>query len=215
MCSSMGVEVTDICMDKESDCIIVYSNGVSHDSNNETFPSHHNVMLSYVNGDPELQGTEEGMEAKEYEVEQSTLSSNLEAGLSEEKAEQETTKTKNNRSRVPKTVSKLAAANVQMKHTVPQPFALATGKHASCGTLLLWLELDAGTAAHEVYVFQQPQLVLWKPLQPNNKKHPDHDACSVSSTKRGGCPQAIQNEFDIQGATNLCEVSKAKLEEEL
>ena len=156
MCSSMGVEVTDICMDKESDCVIVYSNGVSQDSNTETFPSHHNVMQSYVNGDPELQGTEEVTEAKEYEVKecttensvekselshienskekQSMLSSNLEASLSEDKVEQETAKTKNSKSRVSKQVSKLAAANVRMKHTVPQPFALATEKCASCGT---------------------------------------------------------------------------------
>ncbi|XWS53864.1 hypothetical protein CRYUN_Cryun10bG0037000 [Craigia yunnanensis] len=209
----MGVEVTDICMDEESDCVIVYSNGVSQDSNTETFPRHHNVMQSYVNGDPELQGTEEGTEAKEYEVkecttensvekselshienskeEQSMLSSNLEAGLCEDKVKQETAKTKNSKSRVSKHVS---AANVRMKHTIPQPFALATEKRASSGTRPAVAEPDAGTGvnkssntngAHHPNTTkqnQQPHLVLRKPLQPNNKKHPDDDeSCSITS----------------------------------
>ncbi|XWS39226.1 hypothetical protein CRYUN_Cryun18bG0032200 [Craigia yunnanensis] len=209
----MGVEVTDICMDKESDCIIVYSNGVSQNSNDETFLSHHNAIQSYMNGDPELQGTEEGTEAKDYEVkecttensvekselsqienskeEQSMLSSNLEAGLSEDKVEQETAKTKNNKSRVSKhVVPKLAAANVRMKHTVPQPFALATEKRASCGTRPAVAEPSVNKSsntngAHHPNTTkqnQQLQLVLRKPLQPSNKKHPDDDeSCSVTS----------------------------------
>ena len=67
-CCSTGVGVKDICMDKELDCIIVYSNGISQDSNNETFPNHHNAMHACMNGDPKLQGIEEDVEAKEYEV---------------------------------------------------------------------------------------------------------------------------------------------------
>ena len=166
MCSSMGVEVTDICMDKDSDCVIVFSNGVSQYSNNEPFPSHHDAMQSYVKGDPE-----EGTKAKEYEVkecttensvekselshienskeEQSMLSSNLEAGLLEDKVKQETAETKNNKSRVPKHVSKLAAVNIRMKHTVPQPFALATEKRALCGTRPAVAEADAGTGVNK------------------------------------------------------------------
>ncbi|XWS13783.1 hypothetical protein CRYUN_Cryun36dG0067700 [Craigia yunnanensis] len=223
MSSSMGVEVTDICMNKESDCVIVFSNGVSQYSNNEPFPSHHDALQSYVNGDPELEGTE----AKEYEVkecttensvekselsrienskeEQSMLRSNLEAGLLEDKVKQETAKTKNNKSRVSKHVSKLAAVNVRMKQTVPQPFALATEKRASCGTRPAVAEADVGigvnkssntNGAHHpntkkqnqllmksLYVCQLLQLFLRKPLQPNNKKHPDDDeSCSVTST---------------------------------
>ncbi|TYI12194.1 hypothetical protein ES332_A09G260400v1 [Gossypium tomentosum] len=42
----MEVEVTNICMDKESDCVIIYSNGSSQDSNNEAFSSYHNAMQS-------------------------------------------------------------------------------------------------------------------------------------------------------------------------
>ncbi|KAG4126381.1 hypothetical protein ERO13_D10G153300v2 [Gossypium hirsutum] len=213
MCSSMGVEVTNICMDKQSDCAIVYSNGVSND---ETFHSHHNAMRSYTDGDPELQGTDEGTEAKEYEVkecttedsvvkseqsqienakeEQSMLNSNLYAGLPEDEVKHETARTKNNKTRVSKHVSKPAAANVRTKHTVPQPFALATEKRASSGPRPAVSEANAGTGLNKSSSIncalhlntrkqnQQPQLVLRKPLQPNNKKHSDDDeSYSVTS----------------------------------
>lgn len=189
----MGVEVTDICMDKESDCVKVYSNGVSQDSNDESFPSHHDAMQSYVDGDPELQDIEEGIEAKEFEVKecttensvekselshiennteaQSMLSSNLEAGLPEIKVKQETAKAKNNKSKVSKHASKLAAANFRVKHTVPQPFALATEKRASSGTRPAMAELDAGTGvnksvntngAHHPNTTKQNQVILIK-----------------------------------------------------
>ncbi|OMO95567.1 hypothetical protein COLO4_15796 [Corchorus olitorius] len=205
----MGVEVTDICMDKESDSVIVYSNGVSEDSNSETFPSHHDA-----NGDSVLQGTEEGMEAKDYEVKECTTensiensepshienneeehavqSSNLEAGMPEEKVKQETAKTKNNKSKLSKPVSKVAAVNVRIKHTVPQPFALATEKRASNGTRPAVAESDAvsgvkksskANGALHPNTTKQNQAQLRKPLQPNNKKHPDDDdTCSVTST---------------------------------
>ncbi|KAE8670571.1 Protein WVD2-like 1 [Hibiscus syriacus] len=202
--ASMGVEITDIRMDKQSDSIIVQSNGVLLDSNDETFQSQHDAMQSYVNGDPDLQGTEEGSEAKEYEVkectteksvvksepshientkeEQSLLSSNLDTG-----------KPKYNKSRVSKHVSKHAAANIRTKHTVPQPFALATEKRASSGTRLASAEACTGTglnkysntigALHpDTKKQNQPQSALRKPLQPNNKKHPDDDeSYSVNS----------------------------------
>ncbi|XP_017623744.1 protein WVD2-like 3 isoform X5 [Gossypium arboreum] len=168
MCSSMGVEVTDICMEKQSDCAIVYSNGVSND---ETFHSHHNAMQSYTDGDPELQGTDEGTEAKEYEVkecttedsvvkseqsqienakeERSMLNSNLYSGLPEDEVKHETARTKNNKMRVSKHVSKPAAANVRTKHTVPQPFALATEKRASSGPRPAVSETNAGTGLNK------------------------------------------------------------------
>ncbi|KAE8731903.1 Protein WVD2-like 1 [Hibiscus syriacus] len=201
----MGVEVTDICMDKQSDSIIVQSNGFSLDSNDEAFHSHHDAMQSYVNGDPDLQGTEEGSEAKEYEVkecttensvlkselshientkeEQSMLSSNLDTG-----------KAKYKKSRVSKHESKHAVANIRTKHTVPHPFALATEKRASSGTRLASAEACTGTGLNKSSNTtgalhpdprkqnQQPQSVLRKPLQPNNKKHPDDDeSYSVNS----------------------------------
>ncbi|GMI69902.1 WAVE-DAMPENED 2-LIKE 3 [Hibiscus trionum] len=195
----MGVEVPDICMDKQSDRVIVQSNGVSLDSNDETFHSHHDAMQSYVDGDPELQGKEEGSEAKEYEVkecttENSVVKSDL-SHIENTKEEQrllssnfDTGKTKNNKSRVSK-----HAANVRTKHTVPQPFALATEKRASSltrpaadeactGTGLNKSSNAAGALHPDTRKQNQPQSVLRKPLQPNNKKHHDDDeSYSVNS----------------------------------
>ncbi|XVF66547.1 hypothetical protein PTKIN_Ptkin10aG0045500 [Pterospermum kingtungense] len=122
------------------------------------------------------------------------LSSNIEAALSEEKVEQQIPETKNSKSRVSKPVSKLAAENVRIKHTVPKTFALATEKRASCRTRPCVAEPDAGTGVnkssntngachpHSTKQNQQPQLVLRKSLQPNNKRHPDDDeSYSVTS----------------------------------
>ncbi|KAJ4722608.1 Protein WVD2-like [Melia azedarach] len=206
----MGIEVTDVCMDKEADCVIVYSNGVSHDSDHETIPNHHDVAGSYVQ-----QSAEDNTEVKEYEVkecttentfemsglshmekgkeEQSVVSSNPEAGLTVEKVKPEDVKTKdNNKSRlVVKHASKATAGNVRTKHTIPQPFALATEKRASNGTRPAAAEptivnkLSNSNSARYLNAkkHNQPPLVPRKPLQPNNKKHPDEeDSCSVASS---------------------------------
>ncbi|KAF2313943.1 hypothetical protein GH714_020760 [Hevea brasiliensis] len=167
--SAMGVEVTDICMDKEPDCVIVYSNGVSHDLNHETVPNHHDVLESYepINGVPEVQSSEESSEAKEYEVKECTteisvettevphdekskeqknvVSSKFEAGLKEEKVKPGKEKTKDNSKSQScrKPASKAAPGVVPIKHTVPQPFALATEKRASSGTRPTGSDLDA------------------------------------------------------------------------
>ncbi|KAJ9154204.1 hypothetical protein P3X46_027566 [Hevea brasiliensis] len=215
----MGVEVTDICMDKEPDCVIVYSNGVSHDLNHETVPNHHDVLESYepINGVPEVQSSEESSEAKEYEVKECTteisvettevphdekskeqknvVSSKFEAGLKEEKVKPGKEKTKDNSKSQScrKPASKAAPGVVPIKHTVPQPFALATEKRASSGTRPTGSDLDApfgvnkssnaNNVLHPNATKQnQPLGVPRKPLQPNNKKHPDEeDTCSVIS----------------------------------
>uniref|UniRef100_A0A2P2INQ2 TPX2 C-terminal domain-containing protein n=2 Tax=Rhizophora mucronata TaxID=61149 RepID=A0A2P2INQ2_RHIMU len=155
----MGMEVTDICMDKEPDCVIVYSNGVSHNSNNEKIPNQHHILESNetINGDTEIQSSEESTEAKEYEVKECTTeisvdttkispaeksedqivqSTEFEAGLREKRINLGNPKAKGkNKSRAPmKHASKLAPAEfVRTKHTVPRPFALATEKRASSG----------------------------------------------------------------------------------
>ncbi|KAJ0092175.1 hypothetical protein Patl1_25223 [Pistacia atlantica] len=184
----MGIEVTDVCMDKEADCVIVYSNGVSHDSDHETIPNHHDGVGSYGDGNPEQQGVEESTEVKEYEVkvcttetsieicglnhmeknkeEQNIANSNLEAGLPEEKT----------------------------KHTIPKPFSLATEKRASNGAHPAVAEPYAATAVNKssnangvrnrnTKKKNQPPMVPRIPLQPKNKKHPDEeDSCSVASS---------------------------------
>ncbi|XP_012069780.1 protein WVD2-like 3 isoform X2 [Jatropha curcas] len=215
----MGIEVTDICMDKERDCVIVYSNGVSHDSDHETHPNRHDILESYepINGVTELQSSDESPEAKEYEVKECTteipvettevpradkskedpnlVSSKFEAGLQEEKVKSEKEKKDVDKSRTSvQLVSKAAPSGVvRTKHTVPQPFALATEKRASSGNRPTGPGLDAtagvnkSSSANNVLhpnttKQNQPLGVSRRPLQPTNKKHPDEeDACSVTS----------------------------------
>ncbi|KAK9289149.1 hypothetical protein L1049_017622 [Liquidambar formosana] len=217
----MGIEVTDICMDKEPDRVIFYSNGVSNDSSHGTAPIHHDVVESYehINGDPELPTLEESTDVKEYEVKECTIensveisevcqaenckeekdvsSENVEAGLSKEKVNSEAPNTKDNKkSRSMKPSSKPASGNVRTKCTVPQPFALATEKRASSGTRPVGTEIDVGSGvpkSSNAKNLQPPNttkqnkqispLVSRKPLQPDNKKHPDEeDSCSVTSS---------------------------------
>ncbi|KAK0607800.1 hypothetical protein LWI29_020757 [Acer saccharum] len=217
---AMGIEVTDVCMDKEADCVIVYSNGVSPDSDHETIPNHNDLEGSYehVDGNPELQSGEESTEVKEYVVkectnenpveiselghidknkeEQNIVSSNLEAGLPGEKVKPDDLKTKdiNKSQSAAKHASKATAGHVRTKHTIPQPFALATEKRASSGTRPAVTETYAAAAGNKTSIangvkrlntkkLNQPPLVSRKPLQPNNKKRPDEeDTCSVASS---------------------------------
>uniref|UniRef100_A0A6M2EW80 TPX2 C-terminal domain-containing protein n=1 Tax=Populus davidiana TaxID=266767 RepID=A0A6M2EW80_9ROSI len=217
----MGIEVTDICMDKEPDCVIVYSNGVSHDQTHETVPHDHGVLESYepINGVPELHSSEESTEAKEYEVKECTtevsvevtelshaekneegqhvVCSNFEDGLKVKKVQAVNRKSKDigQQKSSTKRVSKPASAAVaQTKHTVPQPFALATEKRASSGIRPSGPEPDITNGVNKSFKANnvlrqnptkqnQPLSVSRKPLQPNNKKHPDEeDNCSVTSS---------------------------------
>ncbi|XP_038722341.1 protein WVD2-like 3 [Tripterygium wilfordii] len=204
----MGIEVTDICMDKEPDCV-VYSNGVSEDSSHETAPNHDGMLESYehIDGDPELPSSEESAEIKKYEVKECTtetsldhdgksneeknaLSSSIEVGLNEEIVKSESLKTNNDRKSgsVLKHAPKSAAGIVRTKNTVPQPFALATEKRASNGSRLSVPASNASTGVikssnAKATKQHQPTLVSRKPLQPNNKKIPDEDdSCSVASS---------------------------------
>lgn len=152
------MEVTDICMDKESDHV-VYSNGVSHDSIDETASQFDDLdSPEHINGNPVPSILKENTEAKECEVkecttkdsveiskafqvekseEQDILSSKCESGLSEEKMKSESQNTKDdckNSGALLKPATKSISGNVKTKYTVPQPFALATEKRALCGT---------------------------------------------------------------------------------
>ena len=168
----MGMEVTDICTDKEPDCVIIYSNDVSHDSNQEITTCNNAAAESYnhIHGDPEPQVLEENAEVKEYEVKECTtektvetsnlclvenfkqeeivLSSNCEAGLVGEnkRFEDQTRKDDNKKPKSSvKHASKPGPGNARTNYTVPQPFALATEKRASNGTRPIGNETDAGT----------------------------------------------------------------------
>lgn len=169
----MGIEVTDICMDKESDCVIVYSKGDSHDSDHEAIPNGTTISDSYehINGVRELQNLEESTEVKEYVVKECTTeikselvhnekfneqqnveNSDMGVGLPMEKVQSDLRKMKNQNKSLSSVhhVTKPASGNVRTKHTVPQPFALATEKRASCGTRPVGAVPDATTGGSKL-----------------------------------------------------------------
>ncbi|TQE00790.1 hypothetical protein C1H46_013585 [Malus baccata] len=218
----MGIEVTDICMDKESEYVTNYSEGLSHDSNHERIPSDHVISESYehINGDREQQNLEESLEVKEYEVKECTTENSVDVSqlsLIEKFSEDQNVVRSNSDNDQPldkvqldsgktkvsgkslasaKRASKPAAGNARTKHTVPQPFTLATEKRASCGSRPVSAVLDCGNGANKLpnrsdlrhlntTKHNQPisPLVQRMPMQPDKKKHSDEeDSCSVAST---------------------------------
>ncbi|CAJ1976477.1 unnamed protein product [Sphenostylis stenocarpa] len=159
--SAMGIEDTDICIIKEPDHVVVYSDGISHDSGQEAGGDHHNITESYlqISETTEHHSSEES--AKEYEVKECTtevsvkvsdainvkkceekLTSDSEGVLSEKSFKSHQTRGKHkprdtvkNGSRPPAgNVHSRCTGNTQIKPTVPQPFSLATEKRASVGT---------------------------------------------------------------------------------
>ncbi|KAH9684252.1 protein WVD2-like 3 [Citrus sinensis] len=153
------------------DCVIVYSNGVSHDSDHETIHNHHDVArpFEHVDGDPQLQSLVESTEVKEYEVKECTSETSIEV----EKGKEEHN-----------VVSSMPEAGLPAEKTKPED-------RASNGTRPTAAELKSVNKSSNTNSLRhlnskkqnQPPLVPRKPLQPNNKKLPDEeDSCSVASS---------------------------------
>lgn len=153
----MEIEGTDVCMDKEPDRVITYSSGgTSYNSSCEDSLNHQDVMESFgeINGDHDINNSEEGSEAKEYEVKECTNEKSIkipELHPSEKPDQQQNVVSLNNekerledkvvqeekngdKSLLTVNSLKSSAGNARTRHTVPQPFALATEKRASSGT---------------------------------------------------------------------------------
>ncbi|KAL2325119.1 hypothetical protein Fmac_024177 [Flemingia macrophylla] len=218
----MGVEDTDICVIKEPDRVIVYSDGISHDSGHETGNEQQNITEAYeqINETTEHHSSEES--TKEYEVKECTtevsvkvsgvsntkncdekFTSDSEGVPSEKSLKSHKTRgdykpqdTLKHGSRPPVgNLHSRCTGSVQIKPTVPQPFSLATERRASVGTRSASEEDNKGNSEKKSLnkknvlspnMFKQNQLkspvVSRKPLQPDNKKHPDEDdSCSVAS----------------------------------
>ncbi|KAK4434080.1 protein WVD2-like 3 [Sesamum alatum] len=94
-----------------------------------------------------------------------------------------------------KKATRSPVGNCKTKCTIPQPFALATEKRALNGTRPYGAEFDSictGDKPSHIRVTPHPTsgkqnpivspIAPRKPLQPDNKKRPDEDNCSVASS---------------------------------
>lgn len=159
--SAMGIEDSDICIIKEPDRVIVYSDGISHDSRQGTETDHNNITESYehINETTEHHSSEES--TKEYEVKECTtevslktsdisnirkseekLTSGFEGVVNEKSLKSHKTRVSHKPQDTLKHGSKPSVGNlhmkstgsVQVKPTIPQPFSLATEKRATVVT---------------------------------------------------------------------------------
>ncbi|PWA44984.1 TPX2 domain-containing protein [Artemisia annua] len=184
----MRMEVANICMDKEVDSVTVNTNNLSGDPTNDTTSFNGSTESDVsINGDSKPD-TEAPDEVKEIEVEKCIIevsehtndTLDCETCLVDEKKGESK---KSNATVKPSTKSSVGHAKT--KHTVPQPFALATEKRAQCGTRPVGNPV--AKSSHSTRPAQvtkkTKELVARKPLQPDNKKHPDEDdSCSVASS---------------------------------
>ncbi|XP_073285004.1 protein WVD2-like 3 [Primulina huaijiensis] len=221
----MELEGSDIHIDKEPDGVIIYSNSVAHNSYSTNGVNVDTVSAGQVdvvqqyelnNLGPQLDDVlEESTEIKEYQVkecndeklvENSKLfqvdqhEPNLPSDIKmfENSASSEGQKVVDRYEKTMicgKKVTKSAGESCKTKCTVPHPFALATEKRASGGTLPYGVDLDnitSGDKLSPIRASQHPTsakhnltsspVVQRKPLQPDNKKQLDEeDKCSVAS----------------------------------
>ncbi|XP_047335342.1 protein WAVE-DAMPENED 2-like [Impatiens glandulifera] len=174
----MGSEETEIFMGKIQDSVFVYSNGVSD--------SYHEITS---NTDEQKEATD----VKDYEVKECTLESSIQISIDKGELKALTT-TIDEFKKSQSSATKTCAGNGRTKHTVPQPFSLATEKRASYGPRPARNKPDGTDMIKQSPTnnlqnqtsSKKNQLVSFftsrKPLQPDNKKHPgEDDSCSVAS----------------------------------
>ncbi|KAJ4954740.1 hypothetical protein NE237_011523 [Protea cynaroides] len=219
----MGWEIAESCMDKEKDCVIVYSNDGVRDSDNDIARRHCDVPESDdpMKVNPNSQVLEENIELKDCDVKECTMENQIEiskihlvenchkeeqdmlcvesSSPRDETVKSEDQKPSNHKKLSPpmKPLSRSdGAGNIRLNCTVPQPFALATEKRASCGTRPVGPEIAVSNGTNTscntnnlqaTCKTKKPQprssLASRKPLQPDNKKHPDEeDSCSIASS---------------------------------
>ncbi|XP_020552740.1 protein WVD2-like 3 isoform X2 [Sesamum indicum] len=205
--SNMGLEGSDIHIDKEPDGVTMYSNGVNHDTsyanaNQQDLQQQSEFINMALQPDNTL---DENSEVTHHEIqecnrekpteapkvcqvetyEQQLQSDNSEINLSKEDEThegRESVKDNKNTRACDKKTTRAAVGSCKSKCTVPQPFALATEKRALYGDK----PSNVHILQHQTSAKQNPTvppIVPRKPLQPDNKKHPDDDTCSVASSK--------------------------------
>lgn len=160
----MGIEDSDICVIKEPDHVVVYSDGISHDSVHETETDNndHNITVSYEHINETTEHHSSGESTKEYEVKECTtevsvkasdvanvrksdekLALDFEGVLNVKNSKLHKTRGGDNKSRDTAKhgarpsvggIRSKSNGSVQIKPTVPQPFSLATERRATIVT---------------------------------------------------------------------------------
>ncbi|KAL8515659.1 hypothetical protein ACS0TY_014369 [Phlomoides rotata] len=190
----MGMEGSDIHIDKEPDGVIIYSNDLDHDS---SYVGSSLLDLSQPSDylGPQADDTlDDNSDKTHYEIKECDSEKSVEVTINLSNVEHEGQQSPNDikTTRVcGKKTTRTAIGNCKTKCTIPQPFALATEKRATYGTRAEIEILAAGdmlpsvTLQHQSCAKQNPlvpSIVTRKPLQPNNKKHLNEDPCSVASS---------------------------------
>ncbi|KAJ0478758.1 putative protein WAVE-DAMPENED 2 [Helianthus annuus] len=204
----MGMEVANVCTDKEVDSVTIDSNDLSGKSSNDlsggssndlSGDSHTDLLVdSNVSVDEDSKPdtpTTDGVKEFEEKIciiedikhidnlsgDSTNAATDSDIGLVKEKTASGTQQIEGE-SKKSNTPVKPSTKSAKTKSTVPQPFALATEKRARpVGNLV-------AKKSHSSKVTKKtnegvPPSVGRKPLQPNNKKHADDDdSCSVASS---------------------------------
>ncbi|KAK7262615.1 hypothetical protein RJT34_30190 [Clitoria ternatea] len=128
----MGIKDTDIYIIKEPDHVVVYSDGISHDSGHETGNDHQNIAESYEQISETIKHHSSEENTKEYEVKECTKEVSIKTS--------DISNVKKYKKLSPNSVGVLSEksykrkGSVQIKPKIPQPFSLATEKRALVGT---------------------------------------------------------------------------------
>uniref|UniRef100_A0A7N0UYX2 TPX2 C-terminal domain-containing protein n=1 Tax=Kalanchoe fedtschenkoi TaxID=63787 RepID=A0A7N0UYX2_KALFE len=205
----MGMEETDVCVDKEPHCVTVDSNGdfgISTEGNDVV--SHERLTIFYqLTDDTDPQSQEENGDSKECEVKECTMGNSEPAVLGIDNVEKQNIVVKDlgnslkekipveppkGRFKSKETLIKLSSKNsprsVRSSCTIPQPFTLATEKRASAGacpmtdgviTNVLRLSPSKDSGLRKTV----GTLISRKHLSAEYMKHPkEEDSCSVASS---------------------------------
>ncbi|GAB2266140.1 hypothetical protein Dimus_001162 [Dionaea muscipula] len=163
----------------------------------EAFTVHGEYELTECTADDAVQISQD-IDVGQRSEKQNIPNISTEANLPDEKVIAETSKTKDckNPKILPRFASKDSSGSARGNCTIPQPFDLATEKCASCQSRSPGTKTDTNITVNKLSVklidMQSPSstktsqltalFISRKPLQPDNKKHPDdEDACSVTS----------------------------------
>ncbi|KAI4345759.1 hypothetical protein L6164_012855 [Bauhinia variegata] len=240
----MGIVETEICVIKEPDHVTVYSNGNSDNLVDETGSNHDNVSDSYHSSGESTKEYEvkecttensvEILDISNVKKSEDQLNSSFQGVLWEESLKSHKTKVnhkhqnmKNGSRPAAGNLHSICTGNVPIKHTVPRPFALATEKRALGGIRPALAEDNSSNNVRKSLnkknvlshnILKQNQLkaplISRKPLQPDNKKHPDDDDCYSVASVNATPLKSIKSGVTVASAPIFCSTKRAEKRKE-